>query len=225
MKYICIAILLGISLFASELKQSQAKYIASEVPPKMSVSAKKKRFYALLLPAVKKVYEELFEQFRNISKDIEHGTNTKEVERLKKVYKVNSNEELLLALKPHPKSIALAQAAIESSWATSRFFTEANNTFGIWSYNKDEPRIAANEKRGGTYTVWLRKFATVEDSVRAYYKTMGRSRSYKEFRKVRYESDDVFKIIKKLDRYSERKEKYTQELAAIIRYNKLTKYD
>lgn len=225
MKYIYIAILLSISLSASEVKQTQAKYVSSIVEPKMSVKAKKKRFYALLLPAVQKVYEELQEQFRNISKDIEHGTNVKEIERLKKVYKVTTDEELLMALKPHPKSIALAQAAIESSWATSRFFTEANNTFGIWSYNKDEPRIAANEKRGGTYTVWLRKYATVEESVRAYYKTMGRSRSYKEFRKVRYESDDVFEIIKKLDRYSERKEKYTQELAAIIRYNKLTKYD
>jgi len=96
---------------------------------------------------------------------------------------------------------------------------------GIWSDNKNEPRSAASKKRGGTYTVWLRKFSTVEDSVREYYKTIGRSNAYKEVRKVRYESDDVFEIIKKLDRYSELKEKYTEELASIIRYNKLTRYD
>ena len=220
-----MSIILSLSLFASEVKKSDSKYIASVVPPKMSVAAKKKRFYALLLPPVQKVYEELQEQFRDVSKDIEHGMNNKKIEKLKKMYKVNTDEELLLALKPHPKSITLAQAAMESSWATSRFFTKANNTFGLWSYNKDEPRIAATQKRSGTYTVWLKKFPTIEDSVRAYYKTLGRSRAYREFRKVRYESDDVFKIIKKLNRYSELKEKYTEELAGIIRYNKLTKYD
>ncbi len=220
-----MSILLSLTLFSSEIKTDQIEYTASIIPPKMSVATKKKRFYALLVPAVKRVHVELLEQFETISQDINNSTNPKKIAELKRVYKVDSDEELLLALKPHPKSIALAQAAIESSWATSRFFVEANNTFGIWSYNKNEPRIAASQKRGGTHTIWLRKFSSVEDSVRAYYKTIGRSRAYKEFRKVRSETDNVFEIVKKLDRYSELKERYTKELANIIRYNKLTKYD
>lgn len=220
-----MAILLSLTLFASEAKKSETKYIASVVPPKMSVATKKKRFYALLVPAVNKVYEELQEQFRNISKDLEHGTNPQKIAELKAIYKVDTDEELLLALMPHPRSIALAQAAMESSWATSRFFVEANNIFGMWSTSKNEPRIAASEKRGGTRTIWLRKFNTIEESIKAYYRMMGRGQAYKEFRKVRFESDDVFEIIKKLNNYSEIKEKYAVELASIIRYNKLTKYD
>ncbi|MCW8895825.1 glucosaminidase domain-containing protein [Sulfurimonas sp.] len=220
-----MSILLSLTLFAFEAKKSEPKYIASVVPKKMSVSAKKKRFYALVVPAINKVYKELQEQFITVSKDIKQGRNTKNIAELKRIYKVKSDKELLLALKPHPPSIALAQAAIESSWGTSRFFTKANNTFGIWSYSKNKPRIAAKEMRDGKKTIWLRKFNSIEDSIRAYYRMMGRAKAYKEFRKVRFESDDVFKIIKKLNRYSELKEKYTVELAKIIRYNKLKKYD
>ena len=54
---------------------------------------------------------------------------------------------------------------------------------------------------------------------------MGRGNAYKDFRDVRYETDDVKKIVKELDHYSEIGEKYTKELASMIRYNKLTKYD
>ena len=53
------------------------------------------------------------------------------VEQLKVKYKVTTNSELWMAFKPHPKSNAIAQAAMESSWASSRFFREANNAFGV----------------------------------------------------------------------------------------------
>ena len=131
----------------------------------------------------------------------------------------------LLALKPHPKSIVLAQAAIESNWGTSRFFREANNIFGMWSTTDKEPRIAANIKRGGIQTIWLKKFATLEESTEHYYLTIGRGKHYKKFREVRYYSNDVFKILKELNMYSEMGEKYTKSLAAVIRHNKLLKYD
>ncbi|MEA1983854.1 MAG: glucosaminidase domain-containing protein, partial [Campylobacterota bacterium] len=146
-------------------------------------------------------------------------------QKLKDIYKVTSDEKLLLALKPHPQSIALAQAAMESAWATSRFFVEAKNIFGMWSSNPNEPRIAANEKRGGSKTIWLRKFTTVEESVREYYKLMGRGKAFREFRKVRYETNDPFKIILKLDKYSEIGDKYAEELGSMIRYNKFKKFD
>ena len=54
---------------------------------------------------------------------------------------------------------------------------------------------------------------------------MARVRTYKDFRAFRYESDDVYKMIKGLRNYSERKDAYVKELASMIRYNKLTKYD
>ena len=225
MKYIYITLIMSLSLLTTNSFATTPKYTALDVPKKMSVAVKKERFYYLLAPAIDKVYNELLVQYDEVQKDLQSNSNADKIAKLKTTYKVKTDKELLLALKPHPQSIALAQAAMESAWATSRFFVKANNVFGMWSVNKNEPRIAAGEKRGGTKTIWLKKFDSIEDSVREYYKMMGRGRAYKEFRKVRYETDDVMKIVKKLDRYSEIGEKYTKELSSMIRYNKLTKYD
>ena len=225
MKQIYLALFMSVSLLTTNSFASTPKYTATNVPKKMTVATKKERFYYLLSPAIDKVYNELIVQYNEVKKDLKSGSNVDRVTQLKKTYKVKTDKALLLALKPHPQSIALAQAAMESAWATSRFFVKANNIFGMWSVNKNEPRIAASEKRGGTKTIWLRKFDSIEDSVREYYKMMGRGRAYKEFRKVRYASNDVNKIVKELDKYSEIGEKYTKELTSMIRYNKLTKYD
>jgi len=225
MKHIYTALIMIASLLATNSFASTPKYTATNVPKKMTVAVKKERFYYLLSPAIDKVYNELLVQYNQIEKDLKSGANRAGVENLKTTYKVKTDKELLLALKPHPQSIALAQAAMESAWATSRFFVKANNVFGMWSVNKNEPRIAAGEKRGGTKTIWLKKFASIEDSVREYYKMMGRGRAYKDFRQVRFATNDVNKIVKELDNYSEIGEKYTKELSSMIRYNKLTKYD
>ena len=225
MKFVYLALFMSVSLLTTNSFASTPKYTATNVPKKMTVPVKKERFYYLLAPAIDRVYKELALQYDEVKKDLKSGSNATKIQKLKKTYKVKTDKELLLALKPHPQSIALAQAAMESAWATSRFFVKANNVFGMWSVNKNEPRIAAGEKRGGTKTIWLKKFATIEDSVREYYKMMGRGRAYKDFRRVRYETNDVKKIVKELDHYSEIGEKYTKELASMIRYNKLTKYD
>ena len=225
MKQVYLLLFIVISLLTTNSLASTPKYTAINVPKKMTVAVKKERFYYLLAPAIDKVYNELLAQFNEVKKDLKSGSNAAKIEKLKTTYKVKSDKALLLALKPHPQSIALAQAAMESAWGTSRFFVKANNVFGMWSVNKNEPRIAAGEKRGGTKTIWLKKFDSIEDSVREYYKMMGRGRAYKDFRDVRYATNDVNKIVKELDNYSEIGEKYTKELSSMIRYNKLTKYD
>ena len=225
MKYIYLLIFLSSALSLFGLETSPKGFTAKEIPANMSVATKKKRFYALLVPAVEKVHTELMIEYLRVKENVLNETNADEISRLKLIYKAKSDEELLYALKPHPQSIVLAQAAMESAWATSRFFREANNVFGMWSSNKNEPRIAAGEKRGGKRTIWLRKFDSIEDSVRAYYKLMARGKAYKEFRKTRYQTADVHEIVKKLDKYSEIGELYGKELSQVIRYNKLIKYD
>ena len=50
-----------------------------------------------------------------------------------KVKKLNS-EELLSRMDVIPVSIALAQAAKESGWGTSRFALEGNAIFGQWTW-------------------------------------------------------------------------------------------
>ena len=225
MKYIYVFIFLSSAFSLFGFETSNRAFTAEEIPKNMNVVMKKKRFYYLLVPAVQKVHAEWMDRYLKVKDDIINKKKIEEIERLKVVYKAKSDEELLYALKPHPKSIVLAQAAMESAWATSRFFREANNVFGMWSVNKNEPRIAAGVKRDGGRTIWLRKFGSVEDSIRAYYRLMAKGKAFKEFRKVRYETGDVHEIVKKLDNYSEIGELYGQELSQVIKYNRLIKYD
>jgi Bax protein len=191
----------------------------------MDVQTKKERFYSLLVPIVQKTYEELQKQYEEVARDIQEGKNQKRIAELKAFYEVGSDEELLAALKPHPPSIAIAQAALESGWATSRFFVKANNVYGMWSFDPQEPRIAASEQRNGSQTIWLKRFDSLEESVRAYYELLARSSAYKDFRQMRLATDNPLQLVKKLDNYSEIGEAYTKELEKMIRYNKLRKYD
>jgi len=190
----------------------------------MTVQEKKARFISLIVPAVDHVYEDLMTQYQEVKSVIDSGESNDEIEQLKIEYKADTNKKLLMALKPHPKSIAIAQAAMESSWATSRFFLEANNIFGVWSFDEDEPRIPANEKRGDK-TIWVREYDSIEDSVYDYYRTLARGRAFAEFRQKTMETNDPHVLVKKLDRYSEKGKVYGKELTAIIKYNNFDEYD
>ncbi len=190
----------------------------------LSVSAKKQRFLEQMVPVVTQVYADLSKRYHKVEALLEEGVKDGLVAELKREYKASSDIELLQALKPHPPSVALAQAAMESAWGTSRFFTEANNVFGVWSFNANEPRIAAGEQRGNK-TIWVRKYECLEDSVRDYYRLLGRSNAFKKFRKLRMHSSDPYVLVEKLHRYSERKHAYGEELSALIRYNQFTRFD
>ncbi len=216
-----VALLLGVYI----LQANEVVNIKNTSVKNLSVLEEKKRFYSLVVPAVQKVHAELSAKYKRIKKDIGAKKNTQEIKDLKHLYRVTTDEELLLALKPHPVSIAIAQAAIESAWATSHIFLKANNLFGVWSVNKNDDRIAAAQKRKGGRTIWLRKFKNVEGSIRTYYLTIARVKVYKKLREYRMKTDDVFEIIKGLDKYSERGTKYVDSIGKVIRHNNLTKYD
>ena len=192
--------------------------------PKMTVQEKKARFRALIVPAVENVYTSLMTRYKKIKTAIDTGETNAEIDKLKVEYKATTNEQLLMALKPHPRSIAIAQAAIESSWATSRFFRIANNVFGVWSFNKDEPRVAALKKRGDK-TIWVKKYGSIEEAIYDYYRTVGRSGAFAQFRQTRMQTNNPFILVTKLDHYSEKGSLYGKELTAIIKFNKFDKYD
>ncbi|TMM42513.1 glucosaminidase domain-containing protein [Colwellia ponticola] len=195
----------------------------TELPP-MTVQEKKARFKSLIIPAVDTVYADLMKQYSDIKSTLAAGKTNKSIEKLKVEYKATTDEELLMALKPHPKSIAIAQAAMESSWATSRFFKKAYNIFGVWSFDEDEPRIAALQKRGDK-TIWVKKYSSIEASVYDYYRTLARSHAFDDFRKAKMKTNDPFVLVTKLDRYSEKGSLYGEELTAIIKFNKFDQYD
>lgn len=210
-----LLIIASVSYYISERK--------IELPP-MSVQEKKARFISLIVPAVDHVYQDLMSQYEDVKSIIDSGTHQSKIEKLKAEYKASTDHELLIALKPHPKSIAIAQAAMESSWATSRFFLEANNIFGVWSFDEDEPRIAALKKRDDK-TIWVRKYDSIEQSVYDYYRTLARGNAFKAFREATMKTDDPHVLVTKLNRYSEKGSKYAKELSAIINFNHFDEYD
>ena len=194
------------------------------VPKKMTVREKKQRFAYLVAPAINEVHAELMKQYAEVSRSVTDGINSDLIEKLKRKYNAKSDQGLLKALKPHPQSIGLAQAAMESAWGTSRFFREANNIFGVWSFDKDEPRIAASKKRDGK-TIWVKKYPSIKSSVKDYYRVLAKGHAFDEFRNLKMKTSDPYRLVKKLDRYSEKGDAYGKELAAMIRFNKFDAYD
>ncbi len=194
---------------------------------KLEVSEKKKKFFNMILPAIL-ISKQKFKVLRNRAKRIIHSVNPSSADLafLNKMYKkfdTTDNKELLIRMKTHPVSIVLAQAAIESAWGESRFFKKANNIFGVWSYNKNEPRIRAKEKRGKKH-VYLRKYKSLSDAIDDYFVTIGRG-AYKTFRKHRNITDNPLQLVQYLVNYCELKEKYTKKLRRFIIKNRLTKFD
>jgi len=215
---IAIIILIIAGAIIYTLSQKEAEL------PKMTVQEKKARFKSLIIPAVDNVYASLMTRYEDVKATIDAGGTDADIEALKVEYKATTDAELLMALKPHPKSIAIAQAAMESSWATSRFFNVAYNIFGVWSFDEDEPRVAALKKRGDK-TIWVKKYNSVEAAVYDYYRTLGRSSAFAEFRQTRMETEDPFILVTKLDKYSEKGSLYGEELTSIIKFNKFEQYD
>jgi len=218
---LCLFLLFLAGCTDSSKKEKVVEKIAVK---QISVNEKKQHFKDVLVPIAIGVFNELEAQYLDIKADMKNNKNTKMIEKLKKEYKVKTDELLLQSLKPHPISILLAQAAAESAWLTSRFAKEANNIFGVWSFNKNEPRIAASGMRGDK-TIYLKKYTTLKESVRDYYKNLGKTGAYKEFRRQRILTDNPYILSNYLVSYSEKKEVYTELLKSMIRYNKFYEYD
>ncbi|MFZ1808315.1 MAG: glucosaminidase domain-containing protein [Cyclobacteriaceae bacterium] len=143
---------------------------------------------------------------------------------LKRKYKAADIENLLKRMSTVPNSIVLAQAAVESGWGQSRFFREGNNIFGMWSYNRNEPRIRAGINRE-TGPIHVRAYDDISQSIEDYFKTLGSAHAYRELRTALQESNDPFKLLPHLKYYSEKRNAYTDQLRKLIKYNNLTQYD
>jgi len=194
----------------------------------LDVQNKKQAFINLMLPSILIAKYQL-EQDRikvlTLQKKTEPLSNEEEqyLFNLKRDYKCHTSKELLSRLKTHPTSIVLAQAAIESGWGTSRFYKEANNIFGVWSYSENESRIKAMEDREGQ-SVYVKKYDALPKSIVSYFKTIARG-PYSEFRAAREKISEVSVLISYLEVYSELREEYVKRLDQLIQYNKFEKYD
>ena len=139
-------------------------------------------------------------------------------------YYTKNINELLKRMEPPPISLVLAQASLESGWGSSRFFKEANNVFGIWSFNPEEDRIIANQFRDGE-PIYLKKYENLLGSVEDYHILLAKSNAYTGLRDCITGNKNVFEMIWYLKMYSERRNQYVIMLRNVIVTNELIKYD
>jgi Bax protein len=139
-------------------------------------------------------------------------------------------EELKAKINVIPPSLALAQAANESAWGTSRFARKANNYFGQWCFKKGCGLVPARRDKGASHEV--QKFKHAQGSVRAYLLNLNTGRAYTSIRKIRStktannEQFTGHQLAGGLTKYSERGQAYVKEIRSMISYNKLNeKYD
>ena len=127
-----------------------------------------------------------------------------------------------------PVSLAIAQAAKETGWGTSRFAQQGNALFGQWTYHGKGIKPAGADVEDKHKVM---KFKILKASVRAYQRNLNTHKSYKKFRKVRAIQRDVYgslnslELANYLDKYAETGIEYTKILKQIIEQNKLTDFD
>lgn len=128
-----------------------------------------------------------------------------------------------------PVSLAMAQAAIESGWGTSRFAIHGNAIFGQWTTEGGKGLIPAAREEGKTHKV--RAFNRLSDSVHAYLLNLNTHRAYRQFRALRQElragdgRPDGLSLAAGLESYSEKGEEYIDLLRSMIRVNRLAPFD
>jgi Bax protein len=134
-------------------------------------------------------------------------------------------QKLLLRVDVVPVSLALAQAAKESAWGTSRFAREGNNLFGEWCFSKGCGLVPSKRTAGRTHEV--RAFKSPGESIDSYLLNLNTHPAYREMRLIRKslrENDsDILgrKLAQGLARYSERGEIYVTEVQNLIASNDL----
>ena len=156
-----------------------------------STEDKKSLFIKSLLPLIIKENNKITYINRNIKKiqnskfEYISKSDALWLKRQYMNYKVESHNinDLLIKVDVIPVSIALAQAAIESGWGTSRFVIEGNALFGQWSWFKGSGIVP--EKRDTQKTYEIKSFDNLGDSVASYMKNLNSNINYEEFRMVR----------------------------------------
>ena len=195
---------------------------------------KKEVFIQIVLPLILAENQKILEDRNKLFKILEKSFNTIGervwLKRRFKEYKIEDSDlaELKTRMDIIPVSLAIAQAAIESGWGTSRFALEGNALFGQWTWGKKgiEPKDKDSNKK-----FKILNFQILRASVRAYKNNLNTNNSYREFREARAllrQNDDKIsglELAKHLFRYAATGKEYTTSLEKSIKMNSLDDFD
>ena len=197
---------------------------------------KKKRelFIKIVLPLILNENDKITEDRKKLFKILGKNFNTVGervwLKRRFREYKIEDQDsgKLKMRMDIIPVSIALAQAANESGWGTSRFALEGNALFGQWTWSK---KGISPKNKDPDQSHKVLQFQILKASVRAYKNNLNTHNAYKEFRetraKLRQENKRIIglDLTKYLKNYASIGEKYVAIIEDIIENNSLIDFD
>jgi len=200
----------------------------------LSGAAQKQSFIDLVLPLIAAANAEIDARRAAMQQAFDNGDRLS-LEKWAALYKIDGDDlddealfrRLLFRADKVPVPLALAQAAIESGWGTSRFARDGNALFGQWAWTADagiRPLEATDDR------VVVRSFSSLFDSVRAYIHNLNTHYSYADFRAERAEvrtlpvRQKTDRLVTHLHSYAEIGMAYVKKLQRLIKSNNLYRY-
>ena len=208
--------------------------LPSEIKMIENTKKRKELFIQIILPLILQENNNIRLDRKRLFSIINKSNNTdlekKWLDKKYKQYGIPSKDLLILKVRMDevPVSLALAQAAKETGWGTSRFAQEGNALFGQWTWSGDGLKPKGADKNEGHKVM---KFNVLQASVRAYQRNLNTHSSYKQFRLARAKLRDSGKLLDSmilseyLDEYAETGEQYVEVLQKIIKQNNLKDFD
>ena len=199
-----------------------------------STQKKKDTFIKIVMPLIIDENSKILDNRKKLFKILGKQNNSRGekvwLKRRFEDYEIKNEDvtELKVRMDVIPVSIAIAQAAKESGWGTSRFALEGNAMFGQWTYGKDGIAPLEREKNKGHKIL---KFPMLRSSVQAYKNNLNTHSGYKEFRKkradLRRKNQNIsgLALVNYLHNYAATGKEYTDILKKIINQNSLTDFD
>ena len=208
--------------------------LPKEIKNIANTKKRKDMFIKIVLPLIVKENTKIRIDRKRLFTILNKSSNTdiekKWLEKKYKQYGVRKNDlsTLKVRMDEIPASLAIAQAAKETGWGTSRFALKGNALFGQWTWS-GEGLKPKNADEGKDHKVM--KFHSLQLSVRAYLRNLNTHSTYKNLRKARTELRSQNKPIdslilsEHLDKYAETGSQYIEVLQKIIEQNNLKDFD
>ena len=208
--------------------------LPAEIKMIESTQKRKEFFIQIVLPLILQENNNIRLDRKRLFNIINKNSNTnlekKWLQKKYKQYGVTSKDLSILKIRMDeiPVSLAIAQAAKETGWGTSRFAQEGNALFGQWTWSGEGLKPKDADKNEGHKVM---KFNILQASVRAYQRNINTHSSYQDFRLARAKLRDLGEPLDStilssyLDKYAETGNQYVKVLQKIIVQNNLKDFD
>ena len=216
------------------VKPINLSLLPSEIRNIESTKKKKNLFIKIVLPLIleenNRIIIDRKKLFKILNKNMNSDSEKKWLSSKFKQYGVLNKDLSTLKVRMDivPVSLAIAQAAKESGWGTSRFAIEGNALFGQWTWSGEGIKPAGTDSEEKHKVM---KFKVLKASVRAYQRNLNTHGSYKDFRSERAnmrDSDEELNsliLADYLDKYAATGKEYTKIIKQIIKQNNLQDFD